>query len=538
MVTRVLSIRKKAICITVLYIAVLLFSGAAAWGDTSTSAEISATDGLYGDGTVVVQKSDDVGARIGDSEGGRASGYALNADSQTDGSFYAPVAGVVHQVEATSMLDAINVERNRLGLASLQWDWDLEQTAMQRSAEISILFSHDRPDGTSCFTAFPSELAALGENIAAGQQSANQAFESWRNSPGHYANMMSSDFSKVGIACFEDSYGVLYWVQCFGAGGETDVSYSNVEGYAMFGVALPDRLISSISWSASLLTPGVGSMRVLPNAQVTFGGYIDDVMVGGQVTYSYQMFDWSTANMDVAAFYRRGDEFFALGQNVGNTTFTVSYPTTSRLDSTIRVRVTEKGEFTDVDENTPHYDEVLFLSSTGVTAGYPDGSFKPLANVARADMAAFLCRYASALGMTEADAWQPSKDDWNRFSDVSSATPHAREILWLAHVGITEGFPDGTFRPFEGIARCDMAAFLRRMGKLANVQSAITWKPSEADSLAFTDVSTSTPHYEDILWLAHFGISTGYPDHTFKPYGNVARCDMAAFLARLAGLVS
>ena len=49
------------------------------------------------------------------------------------------------------------------------------------------------------------------------------------------------------------------------------------------------------------------------------------------------------------------------------------------------------------------------------------------------------------------------------FSDVNERTYHAEAIWWLYDNGITTGFADGTFRPLDKIARCDMAAFLYRM---------------------------------------------------------------------------
>lgn len=51
----------------------------------------------------------------------------------------------------------------------------------------------------------------------------------------------------------------------------------------------------------------------------------------------------------------------------------------------------------------------------------------------------------------------------------------------------------------------------------------------------FPDVDSSTPHYKEICWLADKRISTGFADGTFRPYATVVRQDMAAFLYRLAG---
>lgn len=51
---------------------------------------------------------------------------------------------------------------------------------------------------------------------------------------------------------------------------------------------------------------------------------------------------------------------------------------------------------------------------------------------------------------------------------------------------------------------------------------------------SFKDVTAKTAHVEDIIWTSINGISTGFPDGTFRPRSSVARADMAAFLFRLA----
>lgn len=51
----------------------------------------------------------------------------------------------------------------------------------------------------------------------------------------------------------------------------------------------------------------------------------------------------------------------------------------------------------------------------------------------------------------------------------------------------------------------------------------------------FKDVSPDDQFYKEIAWLAERGITTGYPDGTFKPLDNVERGAMAAFFYRLAG---
>ena len=128
------------------------------------------------------------------------------------------------------------------------------------------------------------------------------------------------------------------------------------------------------------------------------------------------------------------------------------------------------------------------------------------------------------------------------FVDVSEATDHYDDILWLATNKVTTGWDVGNaqkeFRPYIDVARCDMAAFIRRLAVSNNWLDAATWAPSEEDWNTFTDIDADSPHAEDVLWLAHAEISQGWDvgdgKKEFRSLVTVARCDMAAFLQRLA----
>lgn len=102
---------------------------------------------------------------------------------------------------------------------SLVLDEQLCVAANVRAVEMaySAKFSHTRPNGTSCFTVINEmgiSYSSLGENIASGQTSANSVSTSWKNSPGHYSNMISEKFSKIGVGVYKLD-GAYYWVQLF-----------------------------------------------------------------------------------------------------------------------------------------------------------------------------------------------------------------------------------------------------------------------------------------------------------------------------------
>jgi uncharacterized protein YkwD len=55
----------------------------------------------------------------------------------------------------------------------------------------------------------------VAENIAMGQHSVDAAIQTWMNSSGHRANMLSSSYSQIGVAAYRANNGTIYWCQQF-----------------------------------------------------------------------------------------------------------------------------------------------------------------------------------------------------------------------------------------------------------------------------------------------------------------------------------
>ena len=119
-----------------------------------------------------------------------------------------------------SVLEYTNSYRKEIkDLGELQLDENLTKAAMVRAIEMAYSgkFSHERPDSSDCFSILNDlkiNVFSSGENIATGYKDAKSVSEGWRNSEGHYQNMISSNFNKIGIGVikFNNSY---YWVQLF-----------------------------------------------------------------------------------------------------------------------------------------------------------------------------------------------------------------------------------------------------------------------------------------------------------------------------------
>lgn len=106
----------------------------------------------------------------------------------------------------------------------VELDVQLREAARAHSKDMADqrYFSHDSQDGRD----FMDRILATGysgqgpwgENIAAGQTSAQEVVDGWMDSPGHCENIMTAEFGVLGVGLYQSQsseYG-LYWTQNFG----------------------------------------------------------------------------------------------------------------------------------------------------------------------------------------------------------------------------------------------------------------------------------------------------------------------------------
>ena len=117
------------------------------------------------------------------------------------------------------VVNLVNEERAKEGLAPLTLDTKVSAAAQVRAKEIVTSFSHTRPNGSSFSTALTEKNISYrraGENIAWGQKSPEAVVNAWMNSSGHRANIMNSNFTSIGVGYYRQN-GVNYWCQLFTA---------------------------------------------------------------------------------------------------------------------------------------------------------------------------------------------------------------------------------------------------------------------------------------------------------------------------------
>lgn len=114
----------------------------------------------------------------------------------------------------------VNVERAKAGLPALTMNWELSRVARYKSQDMinKNYFSHQSPTYGSPFQMmenFGIRFTAAGENIAYGQRTPQEVMTAWMNSSGHRANILSANYTQIGVGVAKASNGTLYWTQMF-----------------------------------------------------------------------------------------------------------------------------------------------------------------------------------------------------------------------------------------------------------------------------------------------------------------------------------
>lgn len=154
----------------------------------------------------------------------------------------------------------------------------------------------------------------------------------------------------------------------------------------------------------------------------------------------------------------------------------------------------------------------------GLTGGYPDGTFRPDAQVSRAEFIALLNR---ALGLQKAAAIS--------FSDVAATNWFYRDIAIAAQAGFVTGYSDGSMKPAHPISREEAAVIMARVLKLADNPSGTQAFSDHAEIASWSRVAVGA--VSSSLYMG------GYPDGTFAPAKPITRAESVTILSRIAGSI-
>ena len=116
-------------------------------------------------------------------------------------------------------LDLINAERAAAGAPALSVDPAAQAAARAHSEDMLArgFFDHTNPDGADSgdrLAAAGASGSSTAENIAMGQDTAQDVVSTWMGSSGHQQNIVNPSYQATGLAAVEGDGGP-YWTQVF-----------------------------------------------------------------------------------------------------------------------------------------------------------------------------------------------------------------------------------------------------------------------------------------------------------------------------------
>lgn len=161
--------------------------------------------------------------------------------------------------------------------------------------------------------------------------------------------------------------------------------------------------------------------------------------------------------------------------------------------------------------------EIDYLTGFEIIRGYPDGTFRPKANITRLDAVRMILREMEIENPVAADPG---------FIDMNSKTEGFSEVAKAVEIGFINGktTKDGKkiFDPKGQLTRAEMAKILAEAYAL-----------NANNKVKFVDVNTGHWANAYISRLATAKVTDGFPGGYFKPKSSLERQHFAVFMARL-----
>lgn len=112
----------------------------------------------------------------------------------------------------------------------------------------------------------------------------------------------------------------------------------------------------------------------------------------------------------------------------------------------------------------------------------------------------------------------------SKASDIETHWAKKEISSWVER-GLIKGYPDGTFKPNNGITRAEFAALVNR-----------SFRFEDKADISFSDTKENDWFYSEIAKAKKAGYLDGYKDGTLKPNAAITRQEVATVIARLKSL--
>ena len=431
--------------------------------------------------------------------------------------------------EARSILSYINTARKQKGLSSFVYDYGLEQVALTRIKEIVLMFTHTRPDHTSCLTAFPTFYQSgkqwyYAENIDGGYNSAQQLVNEWKKqstASEEYQNIFASHLTTIGVACVTyDS--MIYWV----------IEFSNKTSSTAYSAPINGNKIVTTNF----MTSDIGYLQVKANfskLSIVKGSSVSLPSLDCEVVLSYNgatatFYDsahdkpnlicsatWTSANPSVAAISGKT----VVGKSIGTTTLTgKAYGKTVTVTVTVEKGV---GPFTDVSTSVWYAKGVEYCYTNGYMSGTTATTFSPNGKLTRSQIVVILAAI-SGEDTTEFANKQT-------FTDVAKGKWFHNAIEWAASKGITSGTSATTFSPNSPLTRQELATLLYAFAKSYGCDM-----DKSANISGYSDYTiVSSWARTQLSWAVACGLISGTSTTTISPKTAATRSQAATIIMQL-----
>ena len=170
--------------------------------------------------------------------------------------------------------------------------------------------------------------------------------------------------------------------------------------------------------------------------------------------------------------------------------------------------------FEDVPEGSAYYDGVRWAVRAQVMNPDSETLFGADNTVTRGELIRIFYRLAGSPSVT--------RPDHSPYKDVDESDPNYDAYLWARDQQITSGWNDGKFHPEAPLSNASTVALLHRADGSSKIQLTGT--------SPFSDVTSSTPFYRQIVWASRRGVSTVSEGDAFAPTEHTSKARVAMML--------
>ena len=170
--------------------------------------------------------------------------------------------------------------------------------------------------------------------------------------------------------------------------------------------------------------------------------------------------------------------------------------------------------FEDVPEGSAYYDGVRWAVRAQVLDPASETLFGADNTVTRGELIRIFYRLAGSPSVT--------RPNHSPYEDVDESDPNYDAYLWAREQQITSGWNDGKFHPEAPLSNASTVALLHRADGSSKIQL--------TGISPFSDVTSSTPFYRQIVWASRRGVSTVSEGDAFAPTEHTSKARVAMML--------